>query len=94
MTTRVMPPAVGGNPITVNGRTYNCAVGSTIDVPDWDAQLLSANGWLISAAGGVGATAARPANPKRGDEFVDTALGAQVIYDGKQWRNKTSGATA
>jgi len=56
----VAPPADGrSNSITVNGRTYTCAIGSTIDVPDFDAEVMGANGWLIidtRAGGGSGSS--------------------------------------
>ena len=48
--------------VTVNGRTYTCAAGATIDVPDFDAQILQANGFVALGAT-VGATTARPAKP-------------------------------
>ena len=92
MTTRVMPPASGTQPsISVNGRSYTCALGSTLDVPDQDAQIMLANGWTPGTAGQVGATAARPAGV-RGVEFHDTTLGKTVIHDGKVWRDPATGA--
>lgn len=94
MTQRLMPPSSGSTTITVYGRTYTCAVGSTIDVPDQDAQVMTANGWFAAAAGagGVGATTARPTNPTKGQQFHDSTLGYNIIWDGKTWRNPTSGA--
>jgi hypothetical protein len=90
---RMMPPADGLHPnFTANGRAYTCALGSTIDVPDFDAVVLRANGWVASTTGGVGATAARPATPSRGQMFHDTTLGLNIVFDGKVWRNPTSGA--
>ena len=84
MTTRVMPPASGLQPsITVNGRSYTCALGSTLDVPDQDAQIMLANGWTPGTAGQVGATAARPTATAKGLEFHDTTLGKTLIHDGK-----------
>lgn len=93
MTTRVMPPADGlHGSIVVNGRSYTCAAGSTIDVPDQDAKVMSANGWTVAAEGGVGATATRPASPTKGQTFHDTTLGYTIVWDGKAWRNPASGA--
>ena len=94
MTQRLMPPADGLHPtITVNGRSYTCALGSTIDVPDQDAFVMMHNGWVEAAnGGGAGATAVRPPNPLRGQEFHDTTLGYNIKFDGKVWRNPTSGA--
>ena len=93
MTMRVMPPADGLHPtITVNGRSYTCALGATIDVPDQDGIMMTHNGWVVSSAGGVGASTARPANPVKGQSFHDSTLGYNIVYDGKVWRNPTSGA--
>lgn len=92
MTQRLMPPSSGSTSITVYGRTYTCTVGSTIDVPDQDAQVMTANGWISATVGGVGATTARPANPTKGQIFHDSTLGYNIIWDGKTWRNPTSGA--
>ena len=89
---RMMPPAVGGS-ISINGRTYTCVAGSIIDVPDFDANVLEANGWITASQGGVGTTAARPINPPKGTMFHDATLGYSVVHDGKVWRNPTSGAS-
>lgn len=87
---RVMPPADGlHSTITVNGRTYTCALGSTIDVPDQDGIVMEVNGWTASPAG---ATAARPSSPYKGQTWHDTTLGFDIKFDGKVWRNPTSGA--
>lgn len=93
MTHRLMPPSSGSTTISANGRTWTCAVGSTIDVPDQDMAVMTANGWLSAAPGGCGATASRPATPAKGLMFHDTTLGYNVIHDGKTWRNPTSGAS-
>jgi hypothetical protein len=93
MTTRVMPPGDGLHPsITVHTRSYTCALGATIDVPDSDAQVMAANGWTIVAGAGVGATTTRPANPTKGQQFHDTTLGYTIVWDGKVWRNPATGA--
>lgn len=93
MTMRVMPPADGLHPtITVNGRSYTCALGSTIDVPDADGVVMLHNGWSAAATGGAGATAARPINPPKNTYFHDTTLGFNIVWDGRTWRNPTSGA--
>lgn len=92
MTMRVMPPADGLHPsITVNGRSYTCALGATIDVPDQDGSVMTHNGW-IAAAPGAAATTARPSAPLKGATFHDTTLGFNIVFDGKVWRNPTSGA--
>ncbi len=84
---RVFPPATGTTSHTVNGSTYSCAVGSFLDVPDFDANVLLANGWTAAAAGGVGSTTTRPANPPKQTQFHDTTLGYIITWDGKNWRN-------
>jgi hypothetical protein len=82
----------------VNGRSYTCASNATIDVPDSDAQILTANGW-INAAGTsgavatfVGKTAERPDKPAKSQAFLDTTLGLTVVWDGSNWRNPATGA--
>jgi hypothetical protein len=97
VTQRIMPPADGTHgSISVNGRSYSVAIGGYVDVPDQDARIMSANGWTLSAAGlgGVGTTTLRPTNPTKGQNFHDTTLGYNIVWDGKNWRNPTSGATA
>jgi hypothetical protein len=89
--------------MTVNGRTYTCAVGATpILVPDFDALVLLSNGWLASTADGAGTTAQRPlANqatstpaPNVGFSYFDTTLGTKVVWNGKNWINHATGASA
>lgn len=92
MNIRVMPPASGTTSHTVNGRTYSAAVGTTLDVPDFDAQVLMANGWTAVATGGVGTTTQRPVNPSKQTQFHDNTLGYVIVYDGKSWRNPATGA--
>ncbi len=89
---RMMPPSGPfGNPITLNGTVYSCASGSTIDVVDHVAALLKANGWQMGSDTGADATANRPAKPNVGQTFLDTTLGYVVKWDGKVWRNPSSG---
>jgi hypothetical protein len=103
---RCIPPAnnsLGINPCPVpGGRQYSCAVGSTIDVPDHDAMALAANGWQLSQGpkgicGGVGTTAQRPSNTSnppaiKNMTYVDTTLGACIIFTGVNWVNEVTGA--
>jgi hypothetical protein len=91
-TLRVMPPP-GGATQTIEGRTYVGVSGTPLDVVDADAYVLAANGWTISAKQGVGTTAQRPANPQRGDEWIDTTVGAHIKFDGKVWRHSVTHAT-
>lgn len=90
---RLAPPAAGNSTTKVNGRTYTCAQGSTIDVPDFDANILACNGW-IALGFAVGATAARPINPPVGTPFNDTTTGAMVVFTGKGWVHHQTGASA
>jgi hypothetical protein len=91
-TLRLMPPADGLHPqITVNGRTYVCQLGATLDVPDFDALVMEHNGWT-RVADAVGSTAQRPVTPLRAQTFHDTTLGKTIRYDGKAWRDPASGA--
>ncbi len=90
----VHPPADGlHNTGTANGRSYTAVPGTRIQVPDFDAAVLCANGWLAASGGStgtstpIGATAARPANPVKNQRFQDSTLGYEVMFDGKVWRN-------
>ena len=89
---RMLPP--DNNPITtvVNGRSYSTTASAPVDVPDMDALVLRANGWHLSALGGVGTTSIRPTNPTKNMRFADTTLGVEITYDGKNWRNAITGA--
>ncbi len=88
--------------MTVNGRSYTAAQGSTLDVPDFDAETLEANGWL--RLGPVGPTSARPvADPLTtgagmplgtGYRFIDVTLGAAITFTGQGWVNTVTGAAA
>jgi hypothetical protein len=99
MTIRVSPPAnaqKGVNPIKVNdapgnpGRTYSCAVGSTLDVVDHDAFVLIANGWHNH--GTVCTTATRPvAGIAKDTHLIDSTLNAVIQWDGTAWRNVLTG---
>ena len=106
MNIRMMPPAdpakyafVGT--LTVNGRSYAAAQGSTLDVPDFDADVLEVNGWL--RLGPVGPTADRPAadtlaefeqSIRVGYRFIDTTLSAAIVFTGEGWVNAVTGAAA
>ena len=84
---------LGGKATTMvaNGRTYTCAANVTIDVPDFDAFVLTANGF-IAVAGSVGATSARPTNPGKGQTYHDTTLGLTIVFEGTAWQNPANGA--
>jgi hypothetical protein len=96
---RLIPPGGAAATATANGRAYTCAAGATIDVPDFDANVLTANGWTNAGGSGavlatVGATAARPLTPSRGQTFLDTTLALAIVFAGKSWRNPVTGAAA
>ena len=91
MTHRMMPPADGLRPtITVNGRTYTCALGATIDVPDADSDVMIVNGWTRASDSGVGNV--RPQKALKNQVFHDTTLNLNIFFDGKVWRNPNTGA--
>jgi hypothetical protein len=102
----VFPSANAPTTITVKGRIYTLAVGATpILVPDFDAFVLLANGWLSSTSAGntgAGATTQRPlVNPMLGAgpvpvgfEFYDSTVGGNIIWNGKNWINHATGANA
>lgn len=94
----MMPPADGShNPINLGARSYSCAIGSVVTVVcDADREALMANGWIVSSAGGSGATSARPdpAQAGRQAQFHDTTLGKIIVSDGKTWRDPHTGAAA
>ncbi|MET4238612.1 hypothetical protein [Bradyrhizobium sp. RT10b] len=103
MTIRMIAPptiAQGLNPCVVNGRSYATPVGTALNVPDFDAGGLEANGWLRCATNGAGTTAQRPTaallgNPiPRGFEYADSTLGVNVIWDGAGWKSAVTGAAA
>lgn len=96
MATHRMIPPDGGATTKVNGRSYICAAGASIDVPDFDGQVLEGNGWSIAAGLGVGTTAARPANltaAHKGQSYHDSTLGKNILWNGKRWVDPTNGAT-
>jgi hypothetical protein len=92
------PPAVGKQTIVANGRTYSAATGAVVDVPDFDAPILGANGWITCAPSGT--TAQRPTiNPNTNPpyvaapnfEYFDTTLSKLIFFDGQAWRDPATG---
>jgi hypothetical protein len=81
-TFKMLPPTgIGQLNRVVNGRTYSSAPGAAIDFVDFDAEVLTANGWTKVALSGP--TSARPSqNPNgtppylavAGFHFLDTTL--------------------
>lgn len=92
-THQLMPPAAGSTTV-VFGRTYKASAGAVVsNVPEGDARVLEANGWMLVAPGGTGTTAQRPANPAKNTHYHDTTVAKNIIYDGKTWRDPDSGAS-
>lgn len=96
---QLLPPGNKSTTTTVvNGRTYTCALGSSLsNVPEFDANQLEANGWNRVAAQSSGTTANRPSitNPNlpRNYHYFDNTLGYVIVWDGKVWRNPNNGAS-
>ena len=99
----VFPSANAPKTVAVKGRTYTLALGATpIVVPDWDAFVLLANGWIAAAVDGAGTTAQRPAAnsalgvsvPRTGYMYFDSTVGANVIWNGANWINHATGVIA
>jgi len=95
-TRRLLPPVtVAYQSREVNGRSYSGAPGNAVDVLDFDAAELEANGWVFVAISGP--TSARPtptldgtigpSNAGPGDKFFDTTLDTLIICDGAAWRS-------
>jgi hypothetical protein len=88
---RFIGPRGAAASLVINGRAYSVAASSTIDVPNMDAQVCAANGW-VKIADGSGTTAQRPAAPHVGQTYVDTTLGYVVCWEGAAWRNPATAA--
>lgn len=101
---RMFPPGSGQQPnIAVNSRAYSAALGGYVDVPDFDAKVMQANGWTRAGTTAfVGPTSNRPVSEAGGQPitpgqlYFDTTLTAPVFWDalGKVWRNVFTGAVA
>ena len=97
----MLPPiAVINQTVTAYGRTYTAAPGTVVDVPINDAAILAANGWVPVAYSGH--TADRPsgtlvlgdADSKLGGKFLDIDINKLVVFDGRTWRDPSTGAAA
>ena len=93
-TRRVLAPATGDT-LSFNGRTYTGIGGTVLDVPDFDAGVLEANGWFTISGANSGPTTARPPTlgMQPGFKFLDTTLAALITFDGLVWRNSITGAS-
>jgi hypothetical protein len=88
---RMMPAGNGKtNTAVVNGRTYTCALGATLDVVDFDAYALGDAGWVQVAT--VGTTAQRPSKPGIQTWYHDTSLARLIIFEGATWRDPATGS--
>jgi hypothetical protein len=79
------------------GRSYACAVGSYVDVPDFDAAILASLGWVrLSPKGAnVGPTSGRPVGAPIDTVYTDTTISAVVVSDGNgNWLNALTGAAS
>jgi hypothetical protein len=97
MLVRMNPPnQVAYQTRVVNGRTYTGVPGTFLDVPDFDADQLEANGWQRLYT--VGPTTARPAGAiglypaTPGVKFYDSTLSQLLEFDGAAWRDALTGA--
>jgi hypothetical protein len=100
VSTKLLFPGDGAvNPYTVPGttRTYTCAAGASVLVPEFDAILMQNSGWVNSCGerGAAGVTASRPASPYVNQVYNDTQAGYLVVYGGKVtgWLRCTNGAS-
>jgi hypothetical protein len=99
MLTRMLPAAaVGQQNQIVNGRSYSGTPGNAVDIPDSDAAVLAANGWVIVAPSGP--TSARPTPSALSapyiagisTKFYDTTIAAMIVFDGATWRSPVNGS--
>jgi hypothetical protein len=93
-------PAITGNPINVNGRVYPAvSPGTVVDVVDFDAPVLCANGYTRIAISGP--TSSRPTTNQAsgslyyaapGLHYLDTTINRLIVWDGATWRDPTTGS--
>jgi hypothetical protein len=95
------PTASSGVQIAVvYGRTYQCAVGSTVTINGSDANAAQGQNLMLIAA--VGPTASRPKvgdsdvpgpSSLQGLRYIDQTLGYEIVADeAGVWRNPSTGA--
>jgi hypothetical protein len=98
---RVFPPAGPATTTNVNGKNFQAAPGAFLDVDESVAESLVNASWTYATPlnaggrtihGGVGPSSARPTPPVRGQHYLDTQIGADIVYDGQTWRNSLSAA--
>ena len=95
---RLLPPVAAAQQTrVVNGRFYSSTPGNVVDVPDFDASMLEANGWIFVALSGT--TAQRPTGTlapypaTAGLAFYDTTIGKLIKFDGATWRDPANGSS-
>ena len=91
-TVRLLSPAKTVT-IVKDGRVYtSTGAGVAIDAHESDLHALESVGYTAVAPSGL--TAARPANPRKGQQFVDTTLAKLIVADGTgTWRDLLTGAS-
>lgn len=98
MTTyNVMPPNPKGDAVgspvnfSIDGRNYTCNQGSSIQVPDFDAKVMFANGWGIIRY--IPNGSARPINPEQWVIWFDanSAIQSTIWWNGTHWVRPSSG---
>jgi hypothetical protein len=100
MNFRMLPPvAISAQTMTINGRQYSGTPGTVLDIPDFDAAVLGANGWAPIAPSGPTALRPSPLAGKTppylaapGFEYFDTTLGKLIFFDGATWRDPATGS--
>jgi hypothetical protein len=90
-TTRMISPAKSVN-VAKDGRVYTSqGSGAAVDVHESDVHALESAGYTPVAPSG--ASAARPANPRKGQHFLDTTLAKLIVADAAgTWRDPVTGA--
>jgi hypothetical protein len=83
----------GATPVVVNGRKYSAVAGSAIDVPDFDAVTLGANGFVRVAVSGPTSARTTGFGLGVGTQFFDTTLNELIVFNGATWRSPVTGAS-
>lgn len=95
----IHPPGTGPHstsPTLANGRSYTPVPGTPQTVPDQDAAILCANGWLYGHPDILPAvtTANRPTTGLTpGLRVTDTTISKNIMWDGAAWREVVTGGT-
>ncbi|MDE2398351.1 MAG: hypothetical protein KGM91_23200 [Burkholderiales bacterium] len=94
---RMLSPAVPMSFSAPWGEQFVSTPGTVRDVDEHQLPAFKANGWIVVAQ--VGTSAERPGSSdivlhhaRAGSLFVDTHLGALIVFDGRVWRNPMTGA--